>query len=560
MATVLSDTFTDLGGTPLPLHAMNTGPGWQTVTGTFQVLSNKAQPLSGVNNDQVSTDAGASDYTLTIDVVPRHSGGSWESDPDIAVRWTDTSHLWLIQITSLGGAILLYENVGAGGVLRASNAFAFLSGTSYAITVVCSGSTITVSVNGVQQFSYGSATSNQTATKIALVTGTGGAPTTLCTWDNLLVVATANTKIEMGEIRKGPPRGPYARGFSVPSAAAVSPVPVPSGTLNQVYAPEIRKGPPRGPFARGFRVEQPASPTPPLTPPSILARTLPFIPRVPDLSDMRRLGHLTEAIHSIINSLIGQGILIQTGPASWRIAGAGTTFTLTYDGIVAALGYVPQEVMTVVDIINLLTYTPASAARLINTTPPLAGGGSLAADLTLSISGLTAIGLAVMTAASGKAARTAQGFGEYVRVVNSANIALATGTPQFVTFDTTINDSDGFHSIVTNTSRLTVPTGLGGLYVVTGIIRWSADAAGAGIRQVVLQRNRGLVIGVQTVKPASGAGNNTDQFITTPPVPIAAGSFVEIYALQSSGSSLNLESQGTLTFAPSLGMYRIADL
>src|SRR5262249_36753073 len=59
---------------------------------------------------------------------------------------------------------------------------------SYGITVSAVGSTITVSVNNVQQLSYSNATSNQTATKVGLRLGAVGS-VTACSWDNFLVIA-----------------------------------------------------------------------------------------------------------------------------------------------------------------------------------------------------------------------------------------------------------------------------------------------------------------------------------------------------------------------------------
>ncbi len=64
-----------------------------------------------------------------------------------------------------GQTIQLVEVNGGAGVVRASQSYGFVSGTSYTITIATSGATIAVSVNGVQEINYASATSNQTATK-----------------------------------------------------------------------------------------------------------------------------------------------------------------------------------------------------------------------------------------------------------------------------------------------------------------------------------------------------------------------------------------------------------
>jgi hypothetical protein len=58
------------------------------------------------------------------------------------------------------------------------------------------------------------------------------------------------------------------------------------------------------------------------------ASGLPFLSRVPNPDDPdynRRMARFTEKIHSIVNSLIGQKQLIQTGQSKWEISPAGGT-------------------------------------------------------------------------------------------------------------------------------------------------------------------------------------------------------------------------------------------
>lgn len=64
-----------------------------------------------------------------------------------------------------------------------------------------------------------------------------------------------------------------------------------------------------------------------------------FLPRVPNPENPdfnRRMARATEHLHSIVNSLIAQGQLVQTGQGTWQIdpAGGGTPgggLTGTYD-------------------------------------------------------------------------------------------------------------------------------------------------------------------------------------------------------------------------------------
>lgn len=92
--------------------------------------------------------------------------------------------------------------------------------------------------------------------------------------------------------------------------------------------PEVVHGPPTGPWALGFTVEtnpisgpfdDPSSPAP--------ATDLPLVPRVPEAtsaSGKNRLDRFTKIIQSIINSLLGQGILQQTGPSTWTLNAPST--------------------------------------------------------------------------------------------------------------------------------------------------------------------------------------------------------------------------------------------
>ena len=123
---------------------------------------------------------------LTCDVTPTASGGANERAADLLVRWTDSTHYWMVHLTAAGAAIQLVEVNGGTVTVRASQSYAFSSGTNYSITVTASGATIAVAVNGVQKLSYSGATSNQTATKAGLRLGAAGT-TTACTWDNFVV-------------------------------------------------------------------------------------------------------------------------------------------------------------------------------------------------------------------------------------------------------------------------------------------------------------------------------------------------------------------------------------
>jgi hypothetical protein len=58
-------------------------------------------------------------------------------------------------------------------------------------------------------------------------------------------------------------------------------------------------------------------PVPPAPPTPGKGRAKPFIERWPDVSDPRRLGRITDKISNMLNSLAGQALIQQQGPAKF---------------------------------------------------------------------------------------------------------------------------------------------------------------------------------------------------------------------------------------------------
>src|SRR6516225_4035965 len=129
---------------------------------------------------------------VTCDITRRKSGTA-ERDPDIVFRWTDANNFWLVRVTSAGNALELAEMAGGVYTVHVSQSYAFAAGTSYSLKVIASGTTITVYVNGVQQISYGNATTDLSATKVGLFLGAANAMSATCTWDNFMVSAVGGT-------------------------------------------------------------------------------------------------------------------------------------------------------------------------------------------------------------------------------------------------------------------------------------------------------------------------------------------------------------------------------
>ena len=122
-------------------------------------------------------------------------------------------------------------------------------------------------------------------------------------------------------------------------------------------------------------------------------------------------------------------------------------------------------------------------------------------------------------------------------VYNNAAQSIANETSTIVLFNSESYDTDAFHSTVTNTGRLTVPTGKGGKYLVGGQIFYSANSTGK--RNINVRKNgSGGFFG--TVVPTAATGGTVLE--TTVLVDLAANDYVELMVEQNSGGSLNVMS------------------
>lgn len=127
-------------------------------------------------------------------------------------------------------------------------------------------------------------------------------------------------------------------------------------------------------------------------------------------------------------------------------------------------------------------------------------------------------------------------------IYNSANISIAvSGTAQALTFDSEVVDSGNMHSVSVNTSRINIPAGGTGIYLLNGACRFAANAT--GYRQLEFRVN-----GVTTIHlhRELNAGAGGPSYVSIGCIyPLTAGDYVELLAAQSSGGALNAEAVGT---------------
>jgi hypothetical protein len=125
-------------------------------------------------------------------------------------------------------------------------------------------------------------------------------------------------------------------------------------------------------------------------------------------------------------------------------------------------------------------------------------------------------------------------------LTKSGNQSLANNTLTALTFDTEELDTDGFHSTVSNTSRITIPAGKGGKYLIIGQVSFTANTT--GLRNFKIIKNGGAD-GHDIEIPTSSV-SNANGFAQQDILDLVATDYIEIFAQQSSGTSLNALGDG----------------
>jgi hypothetical protein len=124
-------------------------------------------------------------------------------------------------------------------------------------------------------------------------------------------------------------------------------------------------------------------------------------------------------------------------------------------------------------------------------------------------------------------------------LTNSANISLANNTTVTLTWDQEVFDTDGFHSTATNTSRITIPAGKAGKYLVTSKIQYSSNSNGRRITQIT--KNGANLWDFESASP----GSSELQLQGVAIIDLAVGDYVETTAWQNSGVGLSVSNAST---------------
>jgi hypothetical protein len=147
-------------------------------------------------------------------------------------------------------------------------------------------------------------------------------------------------------------------------------------------------------------------------------------------------------------------------------------------------------------------------------------------DQVLTADSSTATGLKWATPASGS---TFVGAGVY----STSATSLSNGTQTAITWNSEEFDTDGFHSTSTNTSRMTIPAGKAGKYLITAI--WGQDSgSSAGNQRLIQIRKNGT-----SIRQSDTDIQPYGTYSISSVVDAAVSDYFEIFAYQDSGSTFS---------------------
>ena len=124
-----------------------------------------------------------------------------------------------------------------------------------------------------------------------------------------------------------------------------------------------------------------------------------------------------------------------------------------------------------------------------------------------------------------------------VKCTSSAAQTITSGTTTVLTWDGEEFDTDGFHSTVTNTGRITIPAGKAGYYRIFGYVGGDNNATGS--RYLMIYKN-GVSAAESLLTPSTAYPTNTISTILN----LAVSDYVDLRYSQNSGSNQQAYTNG----------------
>lgn len=131
------------------------------------------------------------------------------------------------------------------------------------------------------------------------------------------------------------------------------------------------------------------------------------------------------------------------------------------------------------------------------------------------------------------------------RVYRTSIQTLTSDTWTGVGFEVEDFDVGAMVDLGAQASRITIPTGEAGKYLVTGLVQFAADGTQTGLRVIAIHKNG---TSIQEGIRANGLGTDNSNIPVTAILDLAAGDYLELFVLQNSGGNLNINGDANGVF------------
>lgn len=125
----------------------------------------------------------------------------------------------------------------------------------------------------------------------------------------------------------------------------------------------------------------------------------------------------------------------------------------------------------------------------------------------------------------------------------SANQSINNAADTAITFDLEYFDTDAFHSTSTNTSRITIPSGKAGKYLITLVV---GIENGSGQVQVSIKKNNSLWQYVTIDNNSTGYNPRMSAALI---MDLAVNDYIELFVFQDSGTAKNINDSTQIQVA-----------
>jgi len=119
----------------------------------------------------------------------------------------------------------------------------------------------------------------------------------------------------------------------------------------------------------------------------------------------------------------------------------------------------------------------------------------------------------------------------------SSNQNASNGVSTAATFEAELFDTNGFHDNSTNNTRITIPSGYAGKYLITGVIQWGSNSSGNRVNDIKLN---GTTFLGYSYMDAGGYQSCAVTMVQD----LAVGDYIEMIGYQNSGSTLTIGGGG----------------